>query len=322
MGFTSEERFLIILPMAHVYALSGCVNSGLIRGATLVILERYTPRPIFAALESERITVLSAVPAVFELLARFPKKERYDLSALRLCVTGGAFLPAAAQREHEAALGVQMVQGYGLSECLPVICNPPDGRSKPGTLGIPGRRDIHLRILGPGGEVLPPGEVGEIAVASPTTMQGYHELPEDTAAVLRDGWLLTGDRGSMDGDGFLYYHGLSKPILNVRGNKVDLEEVRSVLLRHPEVAAVELEGEGEEDPARFGVSPEIRAEVVLLDGQPVEAAELKAYLRRRLAGYKVPAKITVRPGVETLAGAGTEKGCRARSIAGPTPARR
>lgn len=95
--------------MAHVYALSGCVNSGLISGSTLVIVNRHTPKAIFAAVESSRITVLSSVPAVFEILARFRLKDRYDRSSLRLCVSGGDFLPEDLQREFQASLGCQIV---------------------------------------------------------------------------------------------------------------------------------------------------------------------------------------------------------------------
>ncbi len=301
-GFTAQDRLLIILPMAHVYALSGCVNSGLLRGGTLVILDRVTPRAVFGAIQSHRITILSAVPAIYELLARFPNRERYDTSTLRQCVTGGDFMPAARQRELEAAMGARMVQGYGLTECLPVICNPPDGGNRHGTLGIPGRRDIELRIVGASGEVLPPREEGEIAIRSPTTMRAYHGRPGDTARILRDDWLYTGDEGYLDEDGYLHFVGLRKKILNVYGNKVDPLEVAEALREHPAVEAAEVVGGASVDP-RLGGAIEISAEVVLKAGRQAAEEELKRHLRGRIAAYKVPARIAVRRTEPRLAAA-------------------
>lgn len=299
-GFTPAERFLIILPMAHVYALSGCVNSGLIRGGALVILHRYTPKAIFRAIEEHSITVLSAVPAVFDHLVRFPQKDRYNFSSLRLCVTGGDFMPADVQEQVQATLCAPVVQGYGLTECLPIICNPPNGLNKPGTLGIPGRRDIHIRIVGPAGRGLLPGEVGEITICGPTTMRGYLGRPQETAEILTGGWLHTGDLGCLDEDGYLHFHGLRKNILNIYGNKVDPLEVANCLLSHPAVAEAEVTG----TPAnRAGpqLAREIVAETKLKEGNSASEKELKAFLRERLAAYKVPARILVHRRCELLA---------------------
>jgi long-chain acyl-CoA synthetase len=292
--FGHDERFLVFLPMAHVYALSGCVNSGLIRGGTLVVIERSTPRAILRAIEEHRITVLSAVPVVYELLARFPGKERYDLSSLRLCVSGGAFLPAAVQREFEAALGWPIVQGYGLTECLPVICNPPGAGNRAGTLGVPGRRDIQVRVLDGRSQPLPAGEVGQIAVRSPTVMREYWAAPEDTARALPDGWLRTGDLGWLDADGYLHFHGLAKPIVNLHGNKVDPLEVAAALETHPAVAAAEVWAAAVEDASRTLAALELRAAVEPAPGREVHGPELQRFLRDRLAGYKVPSRIEVR----------------------------
>lgn len=292
--FRHDERFLVFLPMAHVYALSGCVNSGLIRGGTLVVIERSTPRAILQAIEEHRITVLSAVPAVYELLARFPGRERYDLSSLRLCVSGGAFLPEAVQQELEAVLGWPIVQGYGLTECLPVICNPPGAGNRAGTLGVPGRRDIHVRILDGRGQPLPSGEIGQIALRSPTIMREYCAAPEDTARALPDGWLRTGDLGWLDADGYLHFHGLAKPIVNLHGNKVDPLEVAAALETHPAVAAADVWAVAVEDASRTLASLQLRAAVELTPGCEIDGLELQSFLRDRLAGYKVPSRIEVR----------------------------
>src|SRR6185295_5026659 len=182
-GFRSSDRLLIMLPACHVYALSGCVNAGLVRGGTLVLTNHYMPRSIFGDIERHGVTILGSVPTVFECLANDKRKDRYDLSSLRLLVTGGSYMPAAVQLACEKALGVELVQGYGLTECLPIICNPAGSGNRRGTLGIPGRRDIYIRIMGETGEQLPPGRIGEIQIRSTTSMVGYHRLPEDTRKV-------------------------------------------------------------------------------------------------------------------------------------------
>lgn len=292
--FGHDERFLVFLPMAHVYALSGCVNSGLICGGALVVIESSTPRAILRAVEEHRITVLSAVPAVYEMLARFPCKERYDLSSLRLCVCGGAFLPAALQRELEAVLGWPIIQGYGLTECLPVICNPPGGGNRVGTLGVPGRRDIHVRVLDGRGQPLPVGEVGQIAVRSPTVMREYCAAPEDTARALSDGWLRTGDLGWLDTEGYLHFHSMTKPIINLHGNKVDPLEVAAALETHPAVAAAKVWAAAIGDVSRTVATLELRAAVEPAAGCEVDGPELQRFLRERLARYKVPCRIEVR----------------------------
>lgn len=289
-GFRASDRLLIMLPMCHVYALSGCVNAGLVRGGTLVLTNQHLPGSIFRAVERHRVTVLSSVPSMFECLAGYKRKERYDLSSLRRLVTGGAYMPAAQQHEFERALGAEMVQGYGLTECLPVICNPPGEGNRRGTLGVPGRRDIHIRIIGEDGRRLPPGAVGEIQIRSTTNMAGYYRLPDDTREIFDGDWLRTGDVGSLDEEGYLHFRGMSKPILNLNGNKVDPLEVREALLEHPAVAGAEVSAA---PGARGGGYARLCARVIRDRNKPVAESEIRAFCLDRLAGYKVPQTIVV-----------------------------
>lgn len=289
-GFTAQDRFLIILPMSHVFALSGCVNSGLIRGSTLAIQNSLAPKAILAAIEKHRITILSAVPCVFQYLARFPRKDRYDLSSLRLCVTGGDYMPADFHQEYEKGLGAQIVQGYGLTESLPIICNPPGRRNQPGTLGIPGRKDIEIRIVDGNSQELPCGEIGEIIIRSPTTMSGYYRRSRDTQKVLRGGWLYTGDWGKLGEDGFLHFCGVKKNIFNLYGNKVDPLEISRALLEHPMVDHVEIYPETLEGTREQQICACV---VVKLGGEKLSSSELREFLKMRIAGYKIPKKIFI-----------------------------
>jgi acyl-CoA synthetase (AMP-forming)/AMP-acid ligase II len=291
-GFTAADRVLVILPMSHVYALSGCVNAGLVRGAALIPSTSNTPGKILRDVERHRITVLSTVPAMFELIAGYRRKNRHDLSSLRRLVTGGAFMSAERQRKFQEAIGVEMVQGYGLTECLPVICNPPGSGNRPGTLGVPGRRDIFIRIVSRDGRVLPPGVTGEIQIRSVTTMAGYYRMPRDTERIFDGDWLRTGDIGALDEEGYLQFLGMSKPIYNVYGNKLDPVELRQVLLEHPAVAAVEVSLDAEPHTT-VPDDPHVRARVFPRLHANISAPELRDFCRERLASYKIPRTILV-----------------------------
>ncbi len=286
-GFQASDRLLIILPMCHVYALSGCVNAGLVRGAALVLSRHHMPRGIFSDIERHRVTILSSVPGMFECLSDYGKKDRYDLSSLRRLVTGGAYMPAGRQRVLEQALGAEMVQGYGLTECLPVICNPPGDGNRHGTLGVPGRRDITIRIMGAAARPLPPGEVGEIQIRSTTTMAGYYRLPQDTKAIFDGDWLRTGDLGSLDTEGYLHFCGMTKPIVNLNGNKVDPQEIREAILGHPAVAEVEVTVERSKHSDHTG---EIRlcASITCKPQRTVTDSGIRKFCMERLAVFKIP----------------------------------
>jgi long-chain acyl-CoA synthetase len=287
-GFRSSDRLLIVLPMCHVYALSGCVNAGLARGAGLVLSGHHMPRGILSDIERHRATIVSLVPAMFECLAAYGRKDRFDLSSLRRLVTGGAYMSSDSQHEVEQAFGVEMVQGYGLTECLPVICNPPGVGNRRGTLGVPGRRDIWIRIMGPGGQTVLPEVIGEIEIRSTTTMVGYYGLPEDTKAVFNGEWLRTGDLGWLDAEGYLHFERMIKPIANLNGNKADLKEIREVILDHPAVARVEVTTEANGSTDRME-EIKICAQVTLRPNATVtSAASLREFCAERLAAYKIP----------------------------------
>lgn len=302
-GFRSDDKPMIIMPMSHIYTLSGCINPGLIRGGALVVVNQVSPKSIFEAIQRHRVTILSSVPVVFELLASSPLKSRYDLSSLRLCVTGGDFMSEDLQRAFQASLGAEIVQGYGLTESLPIICNPSGSLNKPGTLGIPGRKDIEIRIVGESSQSLPPGDVGEIVIRSPTTMAGYYHRLDETRAVLEENWLHTGDLGALDEDGYLHFHGMKKNIINLYGNKVDPLEVRKALLEHPMVKDVQVGVERSMDGGRLMGAVTICAKVLLHESQGATVDEIREFWRARLAAYKVPKKIDLVPSLHPGEGA-------------------
>lgn len=292
LGFYSSDRYLAILPMAHVFTLTAIIKTSIINGGTIVIAESFSPRAILSTLEKYKISIMVAVPAIYEFVARHKQREKYDLSSLRRCITGGDYMPGELQAEFEKKLGTQILQGYGLTECLPIFCNPPGERNKHGTLGLNGRRDIMAKIVDLGnGKDLGVDQVGEILIKSPTTMPGYYNLPDDTEKILKDGWLYTGDLGKMDKEGFLHFTGLKKEVLNIYGNKVDPLEIEEVILRHPYVGKVEICLET--IPKRNSIigNKKICAVVYIKENKQIDKIEIADFCKKEIADYKIPKKI-------------------------------
>ena len=288
--FISDDRFLIVLPMSHVFPLSGSINTSIIKGGTIVIIDSYSPKSIFSAVQNYKVTVLAAVPVIFEYLAKFKRKDNYDISTLRLCITGGDSMPERLHREFEKKLDSQILQGYGLTETLPILCNPPGTHNRPGTLGLPGRKDIEIKIVNEEKEEVAIGQIGEILIKSPTTMSRYYNLPDDTEEILKDGWLYTGDLGKTDKDGFLYFHGLIKKIFNIYGNKVDPLEVKNMLLKHPFIEEVNIYLEILSDDGYIIGSKRICADIYVREGQEISSIEIRDYCCEKIASYKIPGK--------------------------------
>ncbi len=285
-----RERALAVIPFFHSYGMTAVMNYGIWSGVTVILLPRFDPKVVLQAIRKYRPTMFHGVPTMYVALLNHPELSGEDLRSIRVCISGAMALPQEVQRRWEEATGGRLVEGYGLTEASPVThCNPILGERRPGSIGIP-LPDTDARIVDPEtGAVLPPGEIGELAVRGPQVMRGYLNRPEETAAVLRDGWLLTGDMAWMDPDGFFYIVDRKKEMINVGGLKVYPREVEEVLYRHPavqEAAAVPTP-----DPERGEV---VKAFVVLKPGMQATPEELIAHCRRELAPHKVPRAVEFR----------------------------
>jgi acyl-CoA synthetase (AMP-forming)/AMP-acid ligase II len=285
-GINGRDRTLVSLPMAHVFTLVGAMLATLYQGGTIVVASSPRPRSLLEAISSQRITQFPCVPQVFESLARFHNPAEFDLSSIRHLTSGADLLTAERQEWIERTLGVPVIQGYGLTECLLVLCNPPGARNRPGTLGVAGSPRVRVRIVDDRGTPLPRHAEGEIEVQSPSVMAGYFDAPDATARVLRNGWLRTGDLGSIDEAGYVSFHRLRKSILNVYGNKVDPVEVCRVIAELPGVVTSEVTA-GCTDSGET----KLRARVRTVERAPLSAREIRAHCRSRLARYKVPGEV-------------------------------
>ncbi|MDR7606841.1 MAG: long-chain fatty acid--CoA ligase, partial [Armatimonadota bacterium] len=286
-----QEVALAALPLFHSYGMTSVLNFSMWLGATVVLVPRFDPKLVLDAVRRHRPTLFHGVPTMYIALLNTPELKRVSFRSVRAGISGAMGLPREVQRQWEAVTGGRLVEGYGLTEASPVThCNPLYGVRKEGSIGIP-VPDTDARVVDPEtGAPLPPGEVGELEVRGPQVMRGYLNRPDETAQVLHDGWLRTGDMARMDEDGFFYIVDRKKEMINVGGLKVFPREVEEVLYRHPavrEAAAI-----GVPDPVRGEV---VKAFVALKEGQHATEHELVEFCRQHLAPHKVPRAVEVRP---------------------------
>jgi len=279
-----QERILGALPLFHVYGMTTVMNKGISMAAEIILVPRFDVKQILDAIDKWKPTLFPGAPTMYIALINHPDLKKYDLSSIEACVSGSAPLPVEVQHRFEELTGGKLVEGYGLTEASPVThSNPIWGHRVSGSIGLPWP-DTDCRIVDPStGEELPQGEIGELAVKGPQVMQGYWNRPEETAAILRDGWLLTGDMAYMDEKGYFYIVDRKKDMIIAGGFNIYPREVEEVLFEHP--AVLEAAVIGVPDPYR---GETVKAYIVLKQGQQVQEEELDRHCRQRLAAYKVP----------------------------------
>lgn len=280
----SDNRiFLLILPMAHVFALISAVIAPLLQGSAVIIMRSYAAREIFKAIDKYKVDYMIGVPTLYLYLMKVYDKSKYDISSLKYSISGGSFLPHKIHSLIEHKMGIKIFQGYGLTEGLIVSCNPKL-KNKPGSLGLPGN-GIKVKIVTENGkEERRIGAKGEIVISGPTVMRGFYKREKETKDVLRDGWLYTGDYGSLDEDGYLYFEGLKKNIAKVGGHSVDLKEIEKVLVSHPCISNVKVYTKKDELWGEI-----ITAEIFL--GKKISEDKINKFCSDRLGVYKMPKEI-------------------------------
>jgi long-chain acyl-CoA synthetase len=292
-GATREgpPTLLCPLPLFHIYGLTVAMNYALLTGGTLLLLPRFDPLQVLKSAARYRPSLFPGAPTMYQAIAHHPKVGKYDLSSIEACISGAAPLSLEVQRDFEAITGGRVCEGYGLTEASPVThCNPIHGERRNGTIGLP-FPSTDARVVDPAtGALVGVDGVGELEVRGPQVMAGYWHRPEETADVLRDGWLRTGDIATMDADGYFTIVDRAKDLIIVGGINVYPREVEDILVGHPAVV----------DAAVIGVPDERRGEVpfgyvVLAKGATATEAELLDHCRTNLARYKVPRGIEFRP---------------------------
>lgn len=291
-GGSSVENggILCVAPFFHVYGMSIGMNLAVAAGATMLLVPRWSAPEVAKIIRKQRPMLFPGVPTMYHSLANVAGVDDHTFSSLRVCLSGAAPLPPDVQRRFQDISGARLVEGYGLTEASPVThCNPVHGDIHPGTVGVP-FPDTDARITDSDTwETVPLGSIGEMTVRGPQVMRGYWNRPQETEAVLRDGWLHTGDLASQDEDGYFRIVDRKKDLIIAGGYNVYPREVEDVLYDHPAI----------DEAAVIGVPNEYRGEtvkavVVVSPGASVTAEEIIDFCRTQLAAYKCPKIIEFR----------------------------
>ncbi len=275
------------LPFFHVYGLTTVMNYGIMVGARLLLFPRFELVDILKAAQKYQPQLFPGVPTMYVAINEYPQVRRYNLKSIEWCISGAAGLPLQVKETFERMTGGRLVEGYGLSEASPVTpCTPLRGVHKPGSIGLP-VPDTDARIIDlETGAALPPGKPGELAVRGPQVMRGYWNHPQETALVLKGGWLYTGDIAIMDEQGYFFIVDRKKEMLKVSGFNVYPREVEDVLFQHPAVKEAAVIGIPD---AYQGEA--VKAFVVLKPGAGASKDEIVQWCKGRLAAYKIPRQV-------------------------------
>ncbi|AJS57623.1 AMP-binding protein [Paenibacillus sp. IHBB 10380] len=279
-----KERYLAALPFFHVFGMTVLLNQSVHMAGTLILIPRFDIGQVLKAMNRLKPTVFPGAPTMYIAVINHPDVHKFDLSSVKICISGAASLPHEVQERFESITGGTLIEGYGLTETSPVThANNLWEKRKAGSVGIP-FPDTEARIVHPNtGEEMPQGEIGEMIIRGPQVMKGYWQQPDETNKALRDGWLYTGDLARMDTDGFFYILDRRKDLIIAGGYNIYPREVEEVLFEHPDVEEAVVAGVV--DPYR---GETVKAFIILKEGSTANEEELKRWCKEKLAVYKVP----------------------------------
>lgn len=291
---TDMQRILSVLPFFHVFGMTCCMNLSLVTGATMILLPRFDAKEVLENIKRYKPTLFPGVPTMFSAILNHPDIDQYDLGDVEFYDSGAAPMPMElieALRKRLEGKNSVYLEGYGLSEASPVThSNPSHGVIKAGSIGIP-YPDVECRIVDieTGERDMPVGEVGELIIKGPQVMKGYWRRPDETALVLRDGWLYTGDIALMDEDGYFYIVDRKKDMILAGGYNIYPREVEEVIYEMPQVQEVVVAGVPDLHRGEI-----VKAYIVPRQGASLTAEEVIEFCRERLAPYKVPRQVEFR----------------------------
>lgn len=290
-GKKGEERILAALPLFHSYGMTTCMNVGIHLASPVILLPQFKLKDVLDAITKHRPTIFPGVPTMYVAINNYPDIADYDLRSIRACISGAAGLPVEVQQKFQELTGGRLVEGYGLSEASPVTHgNPVFGDCRIGTIGVPfPDTDAKIVDLETGTKTLPPGEVGELVVKGPQVMKGYWNRPDETAMVLREGWLHTGDIARMNEDGYFQIVDRKKDMIIAGGFNIYPRDVEEVLYQHPKVQEAVVAGVPDEYLGEI-----VKAYVVLKEGETATEQEIIDFCRENMAKYKAPRAVEFR----------------------------
>lgn len=287
------ERAIIVGPLYHTAALNNHFTIQVALGGTSIIIRKFEPKALLRTIETEKATIVSGSPALYNMLLQHPDAHKYDTRSITKCTSGSDKLPMEIKKRlldfFPNIKGVYDV--YGLTEASPGITtlNAADSLRKDGSVGkiLP---FVDARIVDGDRNSLPPGQVGELICRGPNVMQGYHDNPRATAESIRDGWLFTGDLATMDDEGFVYIVDRKKEMIVSGGENIYPREIEEVIIKHPSVADVAVIGVPH---PKWGET--VKAFVVPAAGRNIDEKEVVDFCKQHLASYKKPTVVAFVP---------------------------
>ncbi|MGP7816753.1 long-chain-fatty-acid--CoA ligase [Niallia sp. 01092] len=280
-----EEIILGIMPLFHVYGMTTLMILSVMEIYKMILIPKFDAAATLKTIQKQKPTIFPGAPTIYIGLLNHPQIEKYDLTSIKSSISGSAPLPVEIIERFEEKTGGKLVEGYGLTETSPVTHANFlwDHEIVKGSIGVPWPGTDAAIFSLETGQKLPPGEIGELGINGPQVMKGYWNNPEETAKVLKNGWLLTGDICYMDEKGYFYVVDRKKDLIIASGFNIYPREVEEVLYEHPDVEEAAVVGVG--DPYR---GETVKAFIVLKKGATLTAEDLNHFMRKRIASFKVP----------------------------------
>ncbi len=291
LELNDDDRALMVVPMFHGYGITVMLCCFVV-GTSFVLLDPFNAEEVCEVVQRYRVTFLPMVVAMYFMLYHHPEREKYDLSSLRIGISGASAMPAQLMQDASRAFGIKILEAWGLTECsASATIQRMNMPYKEGSVGLahPG---VEVGVLDDAGEMLGPNQVGELVIRGLLVMKGYYKRPQETEEALRGGWLHTGDMGYYDDEGYFFMVDRKKEMVNVGGEKVFPREVEEIMYTHPAIAEAALIPQPD---ARLGEIPV--AVVALKPGASLTEGELVEFLSDRLARFKVPRRVVILEGL-------------------------
>jgi long-chain acyl-CoA synthetase len=284
----SDHRFLGVLPLSHSFGLTAMLLVPVELGASVHYIPRFSPALVLDAIREKKSSVTMMIASMYSAMLKAKKRDAEDISSIKYAVSGGEALSMATFNQFRERFGVSIIQGYGMTECSPVVSLNIPPTNRPGTIGV-ALPNIEVNAFDDSGKPCTRGQIGELWIRGPIVMKGYYRKEADTrAAITADGWYKSGDMGVVEADGFMSITGRKKEMIIVGGENVYPREIEAVLDEHPSVA--ESAVVGQHDASRGEI---VVAFVIAKEGHTVTEMALREHCRERVAGYKAPRRIII-----------------------------
>jgi long-chain acyl-CoA synthetase len=282
---------LCVLPLFHVFAMTTAMNFGIISGAKIILHPRFDIKMVLKDLHNKKPTRMPGVPTMYNAINNYKDTAKYNLTSLKICVSGGGPLPAEVKQKFERITNCKLVEGYGLTETSPVIsCNPLNGINKSGSIGLPfANTEVLIEDMQNRGNFLGADQKGELCIRAPQVMKGYYKNQAETENVLQNDILRTGDVAYIDAEGYIFIVDRIKEMIISGGFKIFPRNVEEIIYKHPKVLECAVIGVPDEYSGQ-----KVKAHIVLKKDEVCNTDEMLAYLKLHVAKHEVPKIIEFR----------------------------